>query len=231
MYTVKLEKFEGPLDLLLDLIEKDKMDISDVSLSAITDEFLTYLVHFQEKSPSYLADFLVIAAKMILIKSKTLLPSFAVTEDEDREITELKERLADYQRIREGARLIGVLERKHMSAYHKHSELRHVRVFLFPVGVTPETLHGHFFSLWQAGMQKQELEEKKLEYIVSFEERMQDIRSRLEQSVRLGFSALTDAGSKVNVIMSFLAILELVKQRFIEVEQDALFGEIDIVKT
>src|SRR3989304_7808956 len=93
MYTVKLEKFEGPLDLLLDLIEKDKMDISDVSLSAITDEFLTYLVHFQEKSPSYLADFLVIAAKMILIKSKTLLPSFAVTEDEDREITELKERL------------------------------------------------------------------------------------------------------------------------------------------
>lgn len=231
MYTVKLEKFEGPLDLLLDLIEKDKMDISDVSLSAITDEFLTYLAHFKDKNPAYLADFLVIAAKMILIKSKTLLPSFAVTEEEEKEITELKERLAEYQRIREGARLIGILERKHAVAYHKHSELRNVRVFLFPAGVTPETLHGHFFSLWQAGAQKQELEERKLEYIVSFDERIQDIRTRLEQSMKLGFSSLADAGSKANVIMSFLAILELVKQRFVEVEQDALFGEITLIKT
>lgn len=228
---MKLEKFEGPLDLLLDLIEKDKMDISDVSLSSITDEFLTYLAHFQEKNPAYLADFLVIAAKLILIKSKTLLPSFTVTEEEEREITELKDRLAEYQRIKEGARLIGALERKHMSAYHRHSELRHVRVFLFPEGVAPETLHTHFFSLWQAGMKKQELEEKKLEYIASFEERMQDIRARLEQSMKVGFSVLADAGSRANVIMAFLAILELVKQRFVEVEQDALFGEITIIKT
>lgn len=231
MYTVKLEKFEGPLDLLLDLIEKEKLDISDISLSAITDEFLAYLAHFQEKSPGYLADFLVIAAKLILIKSKTLLPSFVVTEEEEREITELKDRLAEYQRIREGARLIGVLERKRAVAYHRHSELRNIRVFLFPEGVTPETLHAHFFALWKAGMQKQELEERKLEYIVSFEERISDIRTRLEQSITLGFSSLADPASKANVIMSFLAILELVKQRFVQVEQDALFGEITLIKS
>lgn len=230
MYTVKLEKFEGPLELLLELIEKERLDISDISLAKITDEFVAYLSRFQEKDPAHLADFLVIAAKLILIKSKTLLPSFAVSEEEERELTELKDRLAHYQRIREAAHALGVLERQRRSAYHKPSDLRHVRVFAPPHDITIDTLHQLFYALMQMRRKEEKLEKKRIACIVLFEERIRDIRARIEQGFAMSFSAVADPSSKVNMIVSFLAVLELVRQKFCEAEQECVFGEIKLMR-
>lgn len=230
MYTVKLEKFEGPLELLLELIEKERLDISDISLAKITDEFVAYFSRFQEKDPVHLADFLVIAAKLILIKSKTLLPSFTVSDDEEQELTELKDRLVQYQRIRASAHALGVREHQQCIAYHRQSGLRHIRVFAPPADITPSTLHELFGALMRSQKQEEKLEEKRIACIVSFEERIRDIRVRIEAGLSMSFSAVADASSKVNVIVSFLAMLELVRQKFCEAEQDCVFGEITLAR-
>jgi len=230
MYTVKLEKFEGPLELLLELIEKERLDISDISLAQITDEFVAYFSRFQEKDPGHLADFLVIAAKLILIKSKTLLPSFTVSAEEERELTELKDRLVQYRRIRAAAHALGVCEREQRIAYHKPSDLRHIRVFAPPTDISAGTMYELFGVLIRSQKQEEKLEEKRIAIIVSFEERISDIRTRIEKGLTMSFSAIADASSKVNMIVSFLAMLELVRQKFCEAEQDCVFGEIIMVK-
>ena len=230
MYTVKIEKFEGPLELLLELIEKERLDISDISLAEITDKFVAYFSRFQEKDPAYLADFLVIAAKLILIKSKTLLPSFVVSAEEEQELTELKDKLVQYQRIRAAAHAIGAREREQHIAYHKPSDLRHVRVFAPPTDITARTLYQLFYALMQSLKQEEKLEEKRIACIVSFEERIQDIRMRIEQGFAMNFSAVADPRSKVNMIVSFLALLELVRQKFCAAEQECVFGEIKLAK-
>ncbi|MBI5913435.1 segregation/condensation protein A [Candidatus Azambacteria bacterium] len=230
MYTVKLEKFEGPLELLLELIEKERLDISDISLAQITDEFVAYFSRFQEKDPAHLADFLVIAAKLILIKSKTLLPSFTVSAEEERELTELKDRLVQYQRIRAAAHALGAREREQHIAYHKPSDLRHIRVFAPPADITAGALHELFGALMRSLKQEEKLEEKHIACIVSFEERIAAIRARIEEGFTMSFFAVADATSKVNMIVSFLAMLELVRQKFCEAEQDCVFGEIKISK-
>ncbi|MBI1755251.1 segregation/condensation protein A [Candidatus Azambacteria bacterium] len=230
-YTVKFDAFEGPLELLLELIEKEKLDISDISLARITDEFLGYLSRFEEKNPASLADFLVVAAKLILIKSKTLLPSFEVTQEEENELTQLKEKLVHYQKIRAGSCIIAAVSRKHRIAYHRSSSLRSVAVFWPPEGVGVQTLKEHFVSLKRAREAEDIAYERQgIKLIVSFEEKVKDIKARLTQNLEESFSAMYDASAKINVIIAFLAILELVKQRYVKADQEEMFGEIRLVR-
>lgn len=231
-YTVKLETFEGPLELLLELIEKEKLDITDISLAKITDEFVGYLSHFQEKDPAHLSDFLVIAAKLILIKSKTLLPSFSVSEEEAQELDELKDKLAEYQRVRAASRHIAKLERARRVAYHRSSALKHIVVFAPPEGVHAQTLRESFARVKQEreAVEHKPLEEERMSPVVSFEEKVKDIKDRLEKNLQESFSALYDANAKINVIVAFLAVLELIKQCFLRAEQTEVFGEIRIEK-
>ncbi|MEK7520104.1 MAG: segregation/condensation protein A [Patescibacteria group bacterium] len=232
MYTVQLKTFEGPLELLLDLIEKDKLDISDISLAEVTGQFLEYTEHFQEKDPGYLADFLVIAAKLILIKSRTLLPFFAVTAEEEQEITELKDKLALYREIRAQARVLGTLERTRRMLYHRPSGLRNIRVFAPPEGVTGETLAEVFGMLCATRTAEKDAprEEQRIDPVISFEEKIADIRSRIEQGAAASFRALAGDDSKTHRILSFLAVLELVRQKFMTVHQQETFGDITLVK-
>jgi len=233
-YTVKLDTFEGPLDLLLELIEREELDISDVSLARITDEFLGYLSHFEKKEPAFLADFLLVSAKLILLKSKTLLPSFAVTKEEEAELTHLKEKLAEYQKIRRGSRAIAALGRMKHIAYHRPSSLRHIVVFRPPPGATVHTLHELFTAALR--MRQEETlailppEEQTMSFIVSFEKKLNDVRARLTETLEQSFSALYDASAKVDIIIAFLAVLELIKQCFMKAEQKESFGEIRLTR-
>lgn len=231
-YTVKLETFEGPLELLLELIEKEKLDITDISLAKITDQFVGYLSHFQEKDPVHLSDFLVIAAKLILIKSKTLLPSFAVSEEEAQELDELKDKLVEYQRVRAASRHIANLERASRVAYHRSSALKHIVVFAPPEGVNAETLRDSYTRVKQEReiIEQKPLEEEQMNPVVSFEEKVQDIKDRLGKSLQESFSALYDANAKINVIVAFLAVLELIKQCYLRAEQAEVFGDIRVEK-
>lgn len=227
---LKLEKFEGPFDLLLELIEKDKLDISDISLAKATDQFLDHLGNIQEKNPRHIADFLIVAAKLILIKSKTLLPFFTITQEEELELTELKENLMRYQQIRKGAVAISDMEKRFMTAYHRHSDLRHFQIFAPPEDISVETLWRCFSGIQRTQVKKEKLEEKNINLSFFFEEKIKDIKCRLENNLKDHFHILADKSSKTHLIISFLAILELIKQRFLTAEQDQVFGEIKLTK-
>lgn len=227
---IKLEKFEGPLDLLLELIEREKLDISDISLALVTDQFLDHLNKLQEKEAKHIADFLIVAAKLILIKSKTLLPFFSITQEEEQELTELKENLAQYRQIRQGAKAIGDMERRLMIAYHRPSDLRHFQTFAPPDDISVDALWQCFSDIRRAQIKPKVLEERSINLMFFFEEKMKDIRQRLEQNLKSHFHALADKSSKTHLIISFLAVLELMKQKFLTAEQEQIFGEIKLAK-
>ena len=234
MYAVKLQTFEGPLDVLLELIEKEKMDISDISLTRVTGQFLEYIRSVQEKDPHHISDFLVVAAKLVLIKSKTLLPFLEVSAEEEAEMTDLKEKLESYKKIKEGARQIALLERKLHIAYHRASGLRDVVVFMPPAGVTAEALRELLAQLEAAraaDSQTPKLEEQKITAVISFEEKLQEIKKRLEHGIEERFRALADPESKMHMIVAFLAVLELVRQNVVFAKQSAAYGEILLIKT
>ena len=109
-YHIRQEKFEGPLELLLDLIEKEKIAISEISLARVAEEYLAYVRTLSAPDPEELAGFLVVAVQLILIKSRSLLPGLAVPAEEEQSIAELEERLRVLQRLREAARRIKEIE-------------------------------------------------------------------------------------------------------------------------
>ena len=99
-FKVRVGEFEGPLELVLDLIEKRKMHISDVSLSQVADEFIEYIKSFEEFPIADSADFILVASTLLLIKSKSLLPNLQLTEEEQGSIEDLENRLASYKNIK-----------------------------------------------------------------------------------------------------------------------------------
>ena len=228
-YTVKLNDFEGPMELLLELIETQKLSISEISLSTVCDQFLEYTKHFEDLKPNYLANFLVIAARLILIKSKALLPFLEFTEEEEEGIDELKKRLEEFQKIKRGAAFIKKLEHKNHIFYERTSALKSIRVFLPPKEVSKETLHEILLNLKETFEEEVEpMEEEKIEAIVSFEETISGIRDRLAKVTEEYFHNVADGESKANTIIAFLAVLELAKQRFLFTEQEENFTSIKI---
>src|SRR5579864_6269380 len=100
-FTIKTETFEGPLDLLLSLIEKRKLFINDISLSKVTDDYIAHVRQFENYPIPESAEFILVASTLLLIKSKSLLPNLSITEEETASIEDLEERLKIYQRIKE----------------------------------------------------------------------------------------------------------------------------------
>jgi len=113
--------FEGPLDLLLDLIERQKLKITEVSLAEVADQFLAYLEKADNIELGQLADFLAVASKLILIKSKALLPMLELTEEEEEDIEELKWRLEEYKKFKKAAAKIGAIDREGKMFYSRQS--------------------------------------------------------------------------------------------------------------
>ena len=99
-FKVKVGEFEGPLELILDLIEKRKLHISDISLSQVADEFIEYIKSFEEFPMSDSADFILVASTLLLIKSKSLLPNLPLTEEEQGSIEDLENRLSAYKKYK-----------------------------------------------------------------------------------------------------------------------------------
>ncbi len=230
-YKVKLKDFEGPMELLLELIEKEKLNISEISLASICDQFLEYINHFKSIQPNHLANFLVIASKLILIKSKSLLPFLELTEEEEEGIEELKEKLLEFQKIKRGAEHIKKLEAKKNIAFSGEPKMKNVRVFLYPSGLTKKHLRDIFLNV------KNRLDDvyfplkkESIEKVVSFEETLVSIKKRIIKKQEEYFHNIADKKSKINTIIAFLAVLELIKQSFLLAEQDVNFGNIKIKK-
>ena len=138
--------------------------------------------------------------------------------------------MEEFRKIKEGAGYIKELELKNNVAYERLSDLKNIRVFKPPRNVTAQYLFELFSNVVSSMPEKEKLEEKRIEAIISFEEKLAEIKDRMLKVKEGYFHDMTDKSSKANVIVGFLAVLELVKQRFLMVEQEDNFGNIKLKK-
>lgn len=228
-YLVKQEKFEGPLELLLDLIEKEKLSITEISLSHVADGYILHVKTLENIDPEELAEFLVVAAQLMLIKSRSLLPSMQLSTEEEGSIEELEKRLAEYQKIRELAREMKKLEEKSNHIYAREAFYGQDPIFYPPPKLKIDQLKEAFAAFLAALPKIEKLAEEKIKKIISLEEKISHIRSFLSSRFEQVFSELVRGSKeKVDVIVSFLAILELAKQKFVDLDQEKLFEDIKI---
>lgn len=227
-YTIKLEKFEGPLDLLLQLIERQKLDITEISLSAVTEQYLRYIQTIERLYPEELADFLVVATKLLLLKSRLLLPALDA-EDEDE--GSLADQLRLYKKFIEVA---GKMQKAWNESAILFSRPVSKRMaiepqFIPPQGVRATLLKEIFMNILEKLEPVIALPAATIEKVMSLREKMEHIKNRLRAESTVHFHHLfTQAHSRGEVIVTFLAILELMKQQAIVVEQSALFSNITI---
>ena len=229
-YQVKLEKFEGPLSLLLELIEKRKLSINEVSLADVTDQYINYLKALEGFPLQEVSSFIAIASTLLLIKSSSLIPSFELSEEETGDIKDLERRLQLYAQIRDFAVALGKYFGKNMM-FEREAFLGFSFDFLEPKGVTKEKLFSTLKQIVTNLPQKEILPKALVRKVVSLEKRMAEIVCRIQQKIEMSFSdASVRENEKIEIIVSFLAVLELIKRGFIIVEQAAVFDNIKIKK-
>lgn len=226
MLTVAVEKFQGPLDLLLELIEAEKLDVTEISIARVAEQFIASLEQVSERNPEELADFLVVAAKLLLIKSRVLLPYLTLEGEDDGR--DLEHQLKMYRVYYEAAKVLRRLLRQRRVLYARE-HLPPVPVFSPPQHVTAPDL-GATFRLILARLEPVvRMPREVMVRTVSLQQTIGRIRDRLEQEAHVSFTRLMgEAKSKVEVIVTFLALLELVKQRSVGLVQRDLFGDITV---
>lgn len=234
-YKVKLEVFEGPLDLLLYLIKKEEIDIYDIPIARITEQYIEYLELMQLLDLTIAGEFLVMAATLIHIKSKLLLPpdQTDVEQEEEDPRAELVKRLLEYKKFKEAASTLG-----HMESHQKHFFPRvgsGINMDELPAS-EEEFIEASLFDLITAftkvlkDIPKESFHKViKDEFTVS--EKIHDVLHMVCDRKSIFFVELFKAAkSKYEVITIFLAILELIKIREIVVRQVAPFGDIELIR-
>jgi len=231
-YQVVLEVFEGPLDLLLRLIEREELDISKVSLAAVADQYLAHVAMLQEVSAANLADFLVIAARLLVIKSRSLLPRLEVEVDEAEEGDigeELARRLLEYKRFKEVAGKLRDIEATGLRAFPRIAPPPKMETRLQPGEVTLAELLEAFQRALEVHPPTAPVDQVLAPIKVSITDCIETIYDLLRERRRARFSTLLRrARSRMEVVVTFLAMLELIKQRRLRVTQEEPFGEIYI---
>jgi segregation and condensation protein A len=233
MLNVKVNSFQGPLGLLLQIIEKEEMDITQVSLAKIADQYIEYIKKSENINPDEMADFLVVAARLLLIKSKALLPYLYPEEEE--EIEELERQLKMYKEFLEAMKEVEkrLHKKKFMFTreFNRKAVLANLDIFSPPKNLKLSDLKMVFKDLLGRVKPPEKLEEEKLERKINIEDKIKSIHEFVFTRMKTNFGRiLKDAKSKTEVIVSFLAMLELIKQRDINVSQNNLFDEILISK-
>lgn len=237
MVDVTTEKFSGPLGLLLSLIESEEMDITEIALAKIADEYVTYIRSADNIDPEEMADFLVVAAKLLFIKSKALLPYLYTKEDEE-EVNDLERQLRMYKEfILASEKIKDALAAKRFQflppLIKNRRQQFNLPVFSAPLKVSPEILKQVLSNLLQSLAKKVEekLPEARLEPKINIEDRIASIKQMLFEKIKVNFSKLlAESQTKTELIVNFLAVLELAKQKELNFEQDELFSEIHITR-
>ncbi len=222
--TVKTSVYEGPLDLLLELIEKRKLLINDISLAAVAEEYITKINSLSELPVGETADFVALAATLLLIKSRSLLPTLELSSDEERDIKELQYRLAVYQIIKESG--------KNLSRAFTNPPLYEggwrepESLFLPDESATLDSLRKAAQTLIDGFPQTLALPKVAVQKTISLEDMIANLSTRVSSAMRLSFKEFAGKKERVEVIVGFLALLELVKQGIIRASQQNEFGDI-----
>ncbi|HVZ76061.1 MAG TPA: segregation/condensation protein A [Candidatus Paceibacterota bacterium] len=222
--TVKTPVYEGPLDLLLDLIEKRKLLINDISLAAVADEYIAHVNSLREMPVGETASFVALAATLLLIKSRSLLPALELSEGEERDIKELEYRLAVYQIIKDAGR--GLRANFGNPMLYEGIAADPEPMFLPDASITADALRAAAHTLIQGFPQLTHLPKVEVKKIMSLEDMIESLSKRVTSAMKLSFREFTGRRERAEVIVSFLAMLELVKQGILRANQEKKFGDI-----
>lgn len=240
-FQIKTTNFEGPFGLLLTLIEKRKLHISDVSLAQVTEDYLAHINKLGGLPPAEVSSFILVASTLLLIKSKSLLPNLDLTSEEEGDIRSLEERLHLYEMY---TKLSENIKRDFgKKIIFAPEERRHdVLVFLPDEQITRESMMTFARNALGAMPKKVFLPEVEVRTVISIEEMIDKLTDRIKNSLKMNFKDFAppwrgEPGSpitkeeKVVVIVGFLAMLELVRQGIMEATQNENFQDIIIEKT
>ena len=234
MNEINIDKFQGPLSLLLKIIEKEELDITSINLAKIADEYLDYIKKSADILPESMADFLLMATKLLYIKSKALLP-FLFSDEDKAEVEDLEQKLKMYKDFVDlSIKVQKIIGKKKFSFFRQLPKnnkryLPLVESFFPPKNIKAETLQKEFAKVLS---RVEFLVEKKLEHRtitaeINIEERIISIKNMVAEQIKINFSRiLKESNSKVEIIVNFLAVLELAKQKELIFDQTDLFGEI-----
>ncbi len=226
-FKIKQEVFEGPIDLLLNLIEKRKLLINDISLAKVTDDFIAHLQNREVFPIKDTSEFLVIASTLLLIKSKSLLPGLDLTEEEKTDIQDLELKLKIYKKIKELSVHVKSNFGKEMLFFPNARKME--PVFSPDASMTKENIARAIFDVIKNLPKFTEEKPKiKVAKTISLEDMIKNLTERVTKSFKMSFKEFAGMGKaeKVNVIVSFLAMLELVKQGIIDAKQGGQFDDI-----
>lgn len=230
-YEIKTEGFVGPLDLLLRLVDREELDITRLSLAKVADDFLGEM-ESREIELAELAEFLLIASQLILIKSKALLPFFEFTQEEEEEIGDLEARLKEYRAFKKASlELQAQLAMKKVFFSREENEKKEsLKKF-----IDPKISLIELKELWEGVLEKnapkEKMEERIMEKVVTLEDRISHLKFSLEKRIKMAFKeSVKGATDKIEVVVTFLAMLEMVKRKIIFASQECSFGEIILTK-
>jgi segregation and condensation protein A len=230
-YQVRLPVFEGPLDLLLHLIEREKLDISTVSIAQITDQFVAYIKTLEDLQPHTLADFLVMAARLVYIKSRLLLPQPAAANAEEEEDPgeALARQLREYKRFREAAQMLHAIEETGYHSYVHVGSPPELERRLETSDLTLADLLSAALSAFVVQPPTPPVGSVVTPFKMTIRDQIAYIRQVTADNHAVSFrSLLQHAHQRVEIVVTLLAVLELIKRRYVVAEQDNLFGEIMI---
>lgn len=229
-YHVRTEAYEGPLDLLLTLIEKRRLLINDIALSEVADDYLKHLEQHPEIPLAETAQFVLVGSTLLLIKSKSLLPVLSLTNEEQGSIQDLELRLKIFDRYKTIARGLQEVFGVH-TLYTRHNVRRRTIEFSPDTSMTVQNLASAMHDvLVNLPKPKTSLSETVVKKVMSLEEMMDRLSERINSSLKVSFRQFSSNApeGKLNVIISFLAMLELVRQGVIRVEQHERFSDINM---
>ncbi len=232
-YQVALPVFEGPLDLLLHLIEREELDITQVSLAQVTNQYLDYLAQLSERDPDNLADFLVVAAKLLLIKSRILLPqapSPSISEEEDVG-EDLIRQLMEYRRFKEAARWLQHVDEQGLHSYVRLAAPPPLERTVDLGEVTINDLLAAVREVLAIKPPAPSVNDAVAPVIITIADQMELIERETRRGRRVSFRQLLQkANNRLEVIVTLLALLEMVKQLRVTMRQERQFGDIHIMR-
>ncbi len=228
---IRTNTYEGPFELLLDLIEKRKLSVNELSLAQVTDDYVQFVRGEGTFPMEEAAQFIGIAATLLLIKSKSLIPELELTGEEEEDVDDLKKRLSEYEKVREAARCLTEI---FGDAVMVSAGTRAQEPFFAP---SRDLSQENLASALQEALAtlekvKEALPEARVRPLVSIEEIMDSFLARVQRTMTLSFKEFFGtATERVEVIVSFLALLELVKQGAVDALQHETFADIRITNT
>jgi len=232
LYTVKTAVFEGPLDLLLELVTQRKLFVNDVSLSQVTNDFIHYIEEHEEFPIGESAEFIVVASTLMLIKSRSLLPMIKLSDEEEESIHDLEDRLVLYARVKELA--VGLKNIFGKQIIFEKTPSKNPTIVFSPDSKTDvENLLLALGRVIESLPKKESLPKVTVRKVISLEEMIEKLAERISQASKLNFREFHGSKGamtyekKISIIIGFLAMLELVKRGAIHVAQEGR-GEIEM---